>query len=143
MITINESNRYAELINLFIENELEFSEKDKQIPNTLVKYWEALDGEKLVGGCVLGMRGGVYILEGIATDKVYRKKSVGKQLLCEVLTYLKTLGAKKLYLCARAPGFFKTQGFLAINREDAPNFGCINCDQFGIKCFPEVMVRNL
>ena len=143
MITINESNRYAELINLFIENELEFSEEDKQIPNTLVKYWEALDGEKLIGGCVLGMREGVYVLEGIATNEGYRKKSIGKQLLSEALAYLKTSGAKKLYLCARAPGFFKSQGFLAIDREDAPNFGCINCDQFGIKCFPEVMLKYL
>ena len=143
MITIHESDRYVELINLFIENELEFSEKDKLIPDSVVKYWEALDDEKLIGGCVLGLREGVYVLEGIATDADYRKKRVGKQLLCEALTYLKTLGAKKLYLCARAPGFFKTQGFLEIDRENAPNFGCINCDQFGIKCFPEIMMKNL
>ncbi|WDP91742.1 MAG: GNAT family N-acetyltransferase [Desulfobacter sp.] len=143
MITINESNRYAELINLFIENELEFTEKDKQIPGTVAKYWEALDDGKLIGGCVLGLREGVYILEGIATDADYRKKRVGKQLLCEAETYLKTLGARKLYLCAKAPGFFKTQGFLAIDRENAPQFGCINCDQFGIKCFPEVMMKDL
>lgn len=143
MITIHESDRYDELINLFIENELEFSEKDKQIQDTVVKYWEALDDEKLIGGCVLGLREDVFILEGIATDAGYRKKRVGKQLLYEALAHLKTLGAKKLYLCARAPGFFKTQGFLAIDRENAPNFGCLNCEQFGIKCFPEVMVKNL
>ena len=143
MVIINESNRYAELISFFIENELEFTEKDKHIPDTVVKYWEALDGEKLIGGCVLGMREGVYVLEGIATDADYRNKCLGKQIVCEALTYLKALGAKKLYLCARAPGFFKTQGFLTIDREDAPNFGCLNCDQFGIKCFPEVMMKIL
>ncbi|MDD9303539.1 MAG: hypothetical protein HUK40_14850 [Desulfobacter sp.] len=49
MIIIHESDRYDDLITLFIENELEFSEKDKQIPDTVVKYWEALDGEKCIG----------------------------------------------------------------------------------------------
>jgi amino-acid N-acetyltransferase len=143
MIAILESNRYAELIKFFIENDLEFTEKDKQIPDTVVKYWEAVDDEKLIGGCVLGMREGVYVLEGIATDTDYRNKRLGKQLLCEAMTYLKTIAAKKLYLCARAPDFFKHQGFLKIGREDAPNFGCMNCKQFGIKCFPEVMMKNL
>lgn len=143
MVTIYESNRYAELIKFFIENDLEFTEKDKQTPDTVVKYWEAVDDEKLIGGCVLGMREGVYVLEGIASDADYRNKRVGKQLPWEAMTYLKKIGAKNLYLCARAPGFFKTQGFLTIDREDAPNFGCMNCDQFGIKCFPEVMMKNL
>ena len=81
MITIQESNRYTELIQFFIENELEFTEDQKQIPDTVVKYWEALDGEKLVGGCVLGMREGAYVLEGIATDAGYRKKRMGERLL--------------------------------------------------------------
>lgn len=143
LVAILESNRYAQIIKLFIENDLEFSEKDKQIPDTVLKYWEAIEDEKLIGGCVLGMRESVYVLEGIATDADYRNKRVGKQLLCEAITHLKTIGAKKLYLCARAPGFFKTQGFLTIDREDAPNFGCMNCGQFGIKCFPEVMMKNL
>ena len=143
MVAILETNRYSELIEFFIENDLEYTEQDKQIPDTVVKYWEAVDDEKLIGGCVLGMRKSVYILEGIATDADCRNKGVGKQLLCEAMTYLKTIDAKKLYLCARAPGFFKTQGFLTIDREDAPNFGCMNCDQFGIKCFPEVMMKKL
>jgi amino-acid N-acetyltransferase len=144
LITIQESNRYTEIIQFFIENELEFTEDQKQIPDTVVKYWEALDGEKLVGGCVLGMREGAYVLEGIATDAGYRKKRMGERLLGKALTHLKTSGASKLYLCARAPGFFKTQGFLTIDRADAPKFdGCENCDQFGVKCYPEVMVKNL
>lgn len=143
MVTICKSDRYAELIKLFIENGLEFTEKDKEIPETMVKYWEAVDDEKLIGGCVLGMREGVYVLEGIATDSDYRNKRVGKQLLCEAMTYLKKVGAKNLYLCARAPGFFKTQGFLVIDREDSPSFGCMNCDQFGVNCFPEVMMKNI
>ena len=78
----------------------------------MVKYWEAFDGEKLVGACVLDMRESAYILEGIAIDAGYRKKRIGERLLVKALTHLNTSGANKLYLCARAPGFFKTQGFL-------------------------------
>lgn len=140
---IHESNRYSELIDFFIENELEFTEQDKNLPETVVKCWEAVDGRKLIGGCVLGTRDGVYILEGIAADADYRNKRIGKQLLHNMLNYLKGISAKKLYLCARAPGFFKKQGFLPIDREDAPNFGCVDCGQFGVKCFPEVMMKNL
>ena len=60
MITIQESNRYTEIIQFFIENELEFTEDQKQFSDTVIKYWEALDGEKLVGACVLRMREGAY-----------------------------------------------------------------------------------
>lgn len=143
MITIQVSNRYTDIIQFFIENELEFTEDQKQIPDTVVKYWEAFDGEKLVGACVLDMRESAYVLEGIAIDADYRKKRIGERLLDKALTHLKTSGAKELYLCARAPGFFKTQGFFTIDRADAPYFECNNCDQFGVKCFPEVMMKNL
>ncbi len=143
MISIQESSRYTEIIQFFIDNELEFTEDQKQIPDTVIKYWEALDGEKLVGASVLGKREGAYVLEGIAIDTGYRKKRIGESLLDKTLTHLKTLDAGKLYLCARAPGFFKTQGFITTDRGGAPYFGCNDCDQFGVKCFPEVMVKNL
>jgi N-acetylglutamate synthase-like GNAT family acetyltransferase len=143
MISIQESSRYTEIIQFFIENELEFTEDQKQIPDTVIKYWEALDGEKLVGASVLGMREGAYVLEGIAIDAGYRKKHIGERFLGKTMTHLKTLDAKKLYLCARAPGFFKAQGFITTDRADAPYFGCNDCDQFGVKCFPEIMVKNL
>jgi amino-acid N-acetyltransferase len=143
MINIQESSRYTEIIQFFIDNELEFTEDQKQIPDTVIKYWEALDGEMIVGASVLGMREGAYVLEGIAIDTGYRKKRIGERLLGKTLTLLKTLDARQLYLCARAPGFFKTQGFFATDREGAPYFGCNDCDQLGIKCFPEVMVKNL
>ena len=84
----------------------------KQIPDTVVKYWEALDGEERIDACVLDMRESAYILEGIAIDASDRKKRIGERPLVKALAHLKTSGANKLYLCARAFGFFKTQGFL-------------------------------
>jgi len=143
MISIQESSRYTEIIQFFIDNELEFTEEQKQITDKVINYWEALDGEKLVGACVLGTREGEYVLEGIAIDINYRKKRIGERLLDKALTQLKELNAQKLLLCARAPGFFKTQGFSIIDRADAPHVGCKGCDQLGVKCFPEVMVKNL
>lgn len=143
MIIIRESRRYSEIIQFFIENELEFSEDQKQNTDTVIKYWEAVDGEKLVGACLLGMREEEYVLEGIATHPNFRKKRIGERLLSEVLTHLNTLEAKKIFLCARTPGFFRTQGFSTVNRATAPQFECKDCNQFGIKCFPEIMVKNL
>lgn len=143
MINIQESNRYSEIIQFFIDNELEFTEDQKQITDKVINYWEAVDGEKLVGACVLGIRKGEYVLEGIAIDSNYRKKRLGERLLDMALIHLKTLNAPKLLLNARAPDFFQTQGFSIITREEAPHIACDGCDQLGVKCFPEVMVKNL
>jgi len=143
MINIQKSSRYTEIIQFFIDNELEFTEDQKQITDKVINYWEALDGEKLVGACVLGIRNGDYVLDGIAIDSNYRKKRIGERLLDKALIHLKALNASKLFLCARAPGFFKTQGFSTIDRSDAPHVGCDGCDQLGVKCFPEVMVKDL
>ena len=45
-----------------------------------------------------------------------------------------------MYLVARAPEFFRKNGFVTIPREEAPNFfECLTCPQYGKTCHPEVM----
>ena len=51
---------------------------------------------------------------------------------------------RRMYLVARAPGFFRKEGFETVDREDAPDFfECLTCPQYGISCHPEVMKKDL
>jgi ribosomal protein S18 acetylase RimI-like enzyme len=164
---IRVTDDYDALVGFFIENGLEFSVND-EVPQDLIKCWDAhmdsasLDGlpskaspagtagpgtppgeeadRLLVGGCVLALREGEYIIDGIAVDARLRHMGLGESLLDAALQEIRGLGGKKLFLVARAPDFFRKQGFATVAREAAPNFfECFGCPQYNLSCFPEVM----
>ena len=143
MIEISVTEDYASLVPFFIENELEFSE-DEPTPTDIVKCWQALDDGKLVGGFVLAKRDGEFICDGIAVDGSCRGMDLGRRLLRTGMEEARRHGAERMYLVARAPGFFRREGFEKVQREDAPDFfECLTCDQYGVTCHPEVMRREL
>lgn len=153
-IKITVTQDYEKLVALFVKNELEFSLND-EVPTDLIKLWKVQDIVPdpkacnsyvglLIGGCVLAMREGRYIIDGIAVEAEYRKFQLGKKLLDLAISEVKALGGNELYLVARAPEFFRKQGFVTIAREDAPNFfECATCPQYNVDCFPEVMKLKL
>ncbi|MDR3295115.1 MAG: GNAT family N-acetyltransferase [Clostridiales Family XIII bacterium] len=142
MINITITNGYESLVEMFIRNGLEFSAED-EVPTDLVRCWEARDdaqGGKLAGGCVLALREGEYIIDGIAVEPEFRGTQIGARLLEQAIEAVKNRGGKALYLVARAPGFFRKRGFAAVPREGAPTFfECFACPQYNKTCFPEVM----
>lgn len=147
---IKETEEYDKLVPFFIENELEFTEDDAiEVPTYIQKCWEIIEGEdpengRLIGAFVLGKREGEYICDGIAIDKAYRKSHLGKSLLELAIEEIRANGGKRIYLVARAPEFFRKQGFNTVSREEAPNFfECLTCPQYGVSCHPEVMLYNL
>jgi N-acetylglutamate synthase-like GNAT family acetyltransferase len=156
-VTISETNDYDALVEMFIRNGLEFSAED-EVPTDLVKCWEAVelhvdaDAERgvsqkgsgkagrLIGGCVLALREGAFIIDGIAVEPEYRAEKLGKKLLELAVGEARARGGHTLFLVARAPEFFRKQGFVTVPREGAPNFfECFTCPQYNISCFPEVM----
>ena len=142
-IKLEVTNDNEALQELFIKNELEFSEEDP-VPTDLVKSWRIVDESKvppkLIGGLMLAKRQGDFIIDGIAVEPEYRKQNLGKKLLDEAIKEVKALSGDSIYLVARAPGFFRTQGFETVQKEDAPFFyECLTCPQFGVSCFPEIM----
>lgn len=145
VLRIQKTDEYVKLVEMFIRNELEFAEDDPLDTTDIVQCWEAVDDNgQLMAGCVLAKREGEYIIDGIAVEPAYQKTGIGAQILNTVIQYLKGVQATKLYLVARAPGFFKTQGFQAIARENAPEFfECFGCPQYQVTCFPEVMVLSI
>ncbi len=137
-ITVTED---MDTLNDFFEaNDLEISDAEP-IETNVVKAWRVDDQyNKLVGGICLAYREGEYIIDGIAVDASMRGKRLGEKLLSLAIKQVKELEGEKIYLVARAPGFFKTQGFKIVSEKEAPLFyECAGCPQFKVDCFPEIM----
>lgn len=134
-----------DVLNDFFEaNDLEISDAEP-VETNVIKAWRADDeNDKLVGGVCLAFREGDYIIDGIAVDQSWRGKRMGEKLLGLAIDQVKSLGGKKLFLVARAPGFFKTQGFNIVSEKEAPLFfECADCPQYKVDCFPEIMLLEV
>lgn len=148
---ILETDEYKRLAVFFQKNGLEI-DPDDPIPPELIQCWKLVDDEKpaldgesdcLVGGCVLCLREGEHIIDGIAVDSQYRNTDWGSRLLDLALAKAKAGGGRQMYLVARAPGFFRRHGFETVARDGAPEFfECFTCDQYNQTCFPEVMKKS-
>lgn len=141
---LSETEEYERLVQFFVVNELEF-DGDEEVDTDIVRCYKVTDQkDALIGAAVLAMREGRYIIDGIAVDTAFRKENIGRELLNAVIAEVKRRGGDALYLVARAPGFFRRNGFTAIPPEDAPNFfECKYCPQYQKNCFPEVMKREI
>lgn len=124
----------------FEENDLEISD-DEPVETSVVKAWKAEDENgALAGGICLAFREGEYIIDGIAVDAAFRGRKLGERLLSLAVSEVRKRGGKKIYLVARAPGFFQAEGFNIISGDEAPLFyECANCPQYKVDCFPEIM----
>lgn len=128
-------------LNEFFEaNDLEVSDAEP-VETNVIKAWKATDeADKLIGGICLAYREGEYIIDGIAIDGSMRGKRLGERLLNLAIEEVKSRKGEKIFLVARAPGFFKTQGFEIISDKEAPLFyECAGCPQYKVDCFPEIM----
>ena len=150
MIRLVETDDYEGMIPFFIENELEYSEEEPPVTEDIVKLWkiteESEDGEgpeaesRIIGGFVLAKRQGEFICDSIAVDPEYRMFGYGRELLQKGIDEVKAQGGTRMFLVARAPGFFAKYGFVPVERENAPEFfECFTCPQYGAGCSPEVM----
>ncbi len=143
---IQETEDYEKLVPFFIKNELEFTEEDaEEVPTDLVKCWKVTDESgRLVGAFVLALREGEYICDGIAIEEDLRGTGLGSLLLNKGLEETIQQGGERMFLVARAPEFFRRNGFVTVPREEAPNFfECLTCPQYGVSCHPEVMRIDL
>ena len=144
-ILIKQSDDYDSLKILFIKNGLEVG--NEPVPTDIIKCWHAKynnEEKHLIGGATLGLRGGVYIVDGIAVEPEYRNRDIGTDMLDKLIAYAKKIGVKELWLVAIAPQFFRKYGFTTINRKSSPNiFGCFNCKKYGKECKPEVMRMDI
>ena len=141
---LTETDEHELLNAFFIENGLEFS-PDEPTRTDIVKCWKIVDeAGKLAGGVMLAKRDGEFIIDGIAVGEGYRKQKLGKLLLDKAIAEVKGHSGKSIFLVARAPDFFRANGFLSVPEESAPNFfECGSCPQYGVTCHPEVMKLSI
>lgn len=152
MVMYSVTDDYDGLVEMFIRHGLEFS-FDEPLPTDLVQCWEAREAEdaagaaagRRIGGCVLALRGGKYIIDGISAEPEYRKQKVGGTMLEMALQEARDRDADEVWLVAKAPGFFRKHGFVTVSPEAAPEgvFDCLQCPQFQVDCWPEIMVLKL
>ena len=134
------TDEYDRLVQFFVDNELEF-DGDEEVDTDILKCYKFTDKEdNLIGGVVLAKREGEYIIDGIAVDKAHRDSGIGEILLNQIKEDVEELGGDSIYLVARAPEFFRKNGFEEVEPDAAPNFfECKYCPQYGKNCSPEIM----
>ncbi len=131
---------------MFIDADSEAANGEENSVNEAEHGVEAakLITENIVGACTLAFREGEYIIDGIALAPGSRGSGAGTALLETAEREVRTRGGERVYLVARAPEFFRTNGYETIARSDAPEFfECFGCDQYNRSCFPEVMKHVL
>jgi N-acetylglutamate synthase-like GNAT family acetyltransferase len=141
MFKLIETNDFEGLAEMFYRNGLEVL-PDEKAPAGLIKCWEAVENEsgKRVGGIVLEKRADEFVIGDITVEENYRRHHLGRMMMERVIQEVKLLGGKRIMLVAKVPDFFRTVGFLSIDRKNAPNISkCMTCKQYNIDCFPEVM----
>ncbi len=151
-----ETDEYERLVKFFVVNELEF-DGDEEVDTDIVRCYKIENGsifddedrlrdpqQGLIGGAVLAKREGRHICDGIAVNPFYRGEGIGELLIKRLIEDVKEFDGDGLYLVARAPEFFRKQGFDSINPDDAPNFfECKYCPQYQKNCHPEIMKYNI
>ncbi|MCF8069694.1 MAG: GNAT family N-acetyltransferase [Desulfobacterales bacterium] len=139
---IKENRNYEKLMKVFLRNGLEEPSPDDT--STLLKAWEIIEDEQVVGGSSVTNHNGAYVLEYFAIDEPFRDKGWSRQLFELAIAYLKEQSASIVYIVTKIPSYFKKVGFEKIDRKDAPDFSeCFDCQQYMENCFPEVMAKPL
>ena len=95
------TDEYDRLVEFFVKNQLEF-DGDEEVDTDIVRCYKVTDaGDRLIGGAVLALREGKFIIDGIAVDSAYRKEKIGEKMLEQVLSEVRSRGGQSLYLVAR------------------------------------------
>lgn len=145
MVKISPITDPAPVMELFMRSDLEI-EDDEFVRRTFLKGYKA-ENEKgeVIGGCALTVQDGHYIINGIAVDPEFRKSNIATDMLERTMADAKEMGADEMILVARAPGFFRKNGYENVPDEKVPEglFDCLSCPQYQKKCFPEIMKKKL
>ena len=145
MVEISPITSPEPVLDLFIRSNLEIAEDEFAEKEFLSGYQAKTQDGRIVGGCVLVLQKDHYVINGIAVEPEYRKENLASKMLSLCLEDAKKRGAKEVILVARAPGFFRKQGFLNVADGDVPEglFDCLVCPQYKTECFPEIMKLRL
>jgi N-acetylglutamate synthase-like GNAT family acetyltransferase len=112
----------------------------------ILAAWGAFDGERLVGAICLERQSDLDTVNWMSVDEEYRRRGIAAALYAELEREALARDMRQLWVTARAPGFFLTQGFAPVtggSERDALLGGCLDCAQFGSECRPEALTKTL
>jgi N-acetylglutamate synthase-like GNAT family acetyltransferase len=108
--------------------------------------WGAYDGDRLVGALCLERQDELATPNWLAVDKDHRRRGVAAALYAALEREAVARGIPRLWVTARAPGFFLAQGFEVVPpgpERDALLGECPQCPQYGRDCTPEALTKRL
>ena len=136
---IEKYDNYKELIPLYISRGLEVHDGDfynKHVFSLIMKNEEGAT----IGASTCTQLDENYIIEALVIAENETQKGYGKYLLNNVLNEIKELNGTNIYLVAKDPKFFEKNGFIIIEKEDAPDFSdCFMCPDYKVCCFPKIL----
>ncbi len=112
----------------------------------ILAAWGAFSGARLVGAICLERQGGLDTVNWMAVEEEFRRRGIAAALYAELEREALARGVRRLWVTARAPGFFLAQGFEPVPagpEHDALLGGCPECGQYGRECRPEALAKTL
>lgn len=111
-----------------------------------VAAWGAYAGAQLVGALAAQFAEGLATANWLAVAESHRHGGVAGRLHAAPEREARRRGLRRLWVKARAPGFFVAQGFrrvAASPEHDALLVECPKCRQYGRGCAPQTLYKDL
>jgi N-acetylglutamate synthase-like GNAT family acetyltransferase len=108
--------------------------------------WAAFVGESLVGAIVLERDQGLEVVNWMAVDGAYRRRGIAGRLYAALEREALARGITRLWVTARTPAFFLSQGYVAVPQGEARGIllgECPRCAQFGRGCEPQALTKEI
>lgn len=108
--------------------------------------WGAFAGDVLAGSIVLERLQDLDTVNWMAVDEAHRGRGLASRLYAALEREARSRGMARLWVTARAPGFFVAQGYGPVEpgAEWETLLGeCPQCEQYGRGCSPQALVKDL
>lgn len=129
---------------LGVANGLDEGEREGKVR---MGVWEARDARgTLVGGICLERSGDLDALDWMSVNAEYRGRGIASRLLAEAEREARARGIRRLWVTARAAGFFAANGYRPIDSGPEADYllgECPSCEQYGHGCTPSPMMKDL
>jgi len=121
-------------------------EDSERATEEVVAAWGARVSTGLVGAIVLERDRGLDVVNWLSVDEEFRGRGLAGRLYAELEREARRRGVRRLWVTARAPGFFARQDFVPL--ETGPESrhllrACAACRQYGRTCRPQALYKDL
>ena len=143
-IAIRPTDDFERVRELGIAAGLESGDRhDEQV----VVAWGAYDDGDLIGGITLSRyQGRLDVVNWMSIAESHRGRGIAARLLATLEDEARRRGISALWVTARAPGFFLSQGYERVGEgveRDILLGTCPECEQYGVTCDPQAMRKVL